>query len=159
MSVNGGTTITPRLGTIVRYTLSEYDVRRIIDNRRNAGWANARGNDPREGDTYPALIVRDWASPEHLDAAREGKINLADGTPVTLEQVITGTSVNIQVFLDGNDTFWATSTSKFDPSVHGRYNLPEGVAGPNDAGAGDTDYSQFWESDPRGHWTDEPVTW
>jgi hypothetical protein len=74
------TNITPRLGEIVLYTLSEQDAKQIIQDRRNAGIAAARGNDPREGDTYPAIIVRDFGQTEeqYRQGIEVGKRNLTD---------------------------------------------------------------------------------
>lgn len=100
----------PTIGRIVHYRLSAEDATQI--NRRRTtgasiaarmktllhtvsdtddkvlGWpvgAQAHiGNEVKEGDTFPMLIVRVWGqSPE--------------------------SAVNGQVFLDGNDVFWATS--------------------------------------------------
>jgi hypothetical protein len=47
-----------------------------------------RGNAAEQGQVFPALVVRDWDEPA--------------GT------------VNLQVFLDGNDTYWATSRTPGD---------------------------------------------
>lgn len=103
----------PSIGRIVHYRLSAQDVEQIMRRRttgksiadrmnleldrlnheRDEGvqafaWpAGAQahiGNDVAEGDAFPMLIVRTWGS--------------------------TATSaVDGQVFLDGNDVFWATS--------------------------------------------------
>ena len=72
------TNITPRLGEIVHYTLSESDARSIIQDRRNAGISTARGNDPHEGDTYPAMIVRCWGQTElqYQQGLERGKLTL-----------------------------------------------------------------------------------
>jgi len=45
---------------MVRYTLTESDAREIRSKRLVAGSASRSGNDAHEGDTYPAMIVRDW---------------------------------------------------------------------------------------------------
>lgn len=92
--------ITPTIGRIVLYCLSAQDAEEI--NRRRTSpdsiakrifaeppaWpvgAQAHiGNGVAVGDVYPAVIVRTWGD-----------------TPDAV--------VNLQVFLDGNDTFWATS--------------------------------------------------
>jgi len=82
---------TPLIGTIVRYTLDEYDVT-AINHRRQAAvrshpfgdietWTHI-GNWVNAGDISPAIVV--YVSGE-------------DNT------------VDLQVFLDGNDTHWATS--------------------------------------------------
>jgi hypothetical protein len=132
------TTITPRLGAIVLYTLSEQDARQIIDERRRAGLGTFRGNDPHEGDTYPAMIVRDWGGDEETRAKyAAGEITKADEarTVITLSQAIDTWSCNLQVFLDGNDTLWVTSRSKFTPA-------PEG-----------------YDADPKGHWSENISAW
>ena len=94
----------PSIGRIVQYRLSAEDAAQI--NRRRttsasiaqrmkygddpqmkawpAGAQAHIGNDAKEGDTFPMLITKVWGS-----------------TPAD--------SVNGQVFLDGNDVFWATS--------------------------------------------------
>lgn len=63
----------PTIGRIVTYVLTEQDAAAI-------GAGNGRCNVPKEGDAYPAMIVRVW-----------------DG------------SVNLQVFYDGDGVLWATS--------------------------------------------------
>jgi hypothetical protein len=71
--------------------------------RRDPGEAGATGhvahvgNQVTAGDVYPAMIVRVWGD-----------------TPES--------AVNLQVHLDGNDTYWATSR------VVGDYAWPERVA-------------------------------
>ena len=87
---------TPTICRIVRYRLTEHDAEQI--NRRRAH-ARAQmqthvanqsgvmvhvGANVKEGDECPMIIVRVWGS-----------------TPES--------AVNGQVFLDGNDLFWATS--------------------------------------------------
>lgn len=78
----------------VRYTLTEEDALQINHRRIDwpreeppEGWpAGAQahfGNQARAGETYPAVVV--------LDIDKDFK--------------------NLQVFLDGNDSFWATSRS------------------------------------------------
>jgi hypothetical protein len=53
------------------------------------------GNEASEGDEYPMLIVRVWASPPDSPATE-------------------ATTVNGQIFLDGNDVLWATSVAQGD---------------------------------------------
>jgi hypothetical protein len=50
------------------------------------------GNRPNQGDAYPAVVVR-------LNHAESG-------------------SVNLQVFLDGSDSYWATSRTEGDEPGH-----------------------------------------
>jgi hypothetical protein len=106
----------PSLGQVVHYTLSGTDAGTINGKRvtQNVTWQQPvtitsagmpmttsfgaaaydfggmkhAGNEVREGDVFPALVVRIWP-----------------------------TSVNLQVFLDGNDTYWATS--RLEASISG----------------------------------------
>ncbi len=96
----------PSIGRIVHYRLSADDVAQI-NRRRTTGASIAErmkygddpqlkawpagaqahiGNEAKEGDTFPMLIVRCWGD-----------------TPTSC--------VNGQVFIDGNDVLWATSVS------------------------------------------------
>ena len=72
----------PGIGTMVTYTLTTEDTL-SINARRFLQSSGRQGNVPAHGDTCPALVV---AVPN-------------PNTP---------TAVNLQVFLDGNDTHWAT---------------------------------------------------
>lgn len=90
----------PTIGRVVHYRLSTQDIEqinrrrtnsksiadRIPENRWPAGAQAHIGNEAKEGDVFPMLIVKCWG-----DTATS--------------------SVNGQVFLDGNDVFWATSRS------------------------------------------------
>lgn len=94
-------TQTPSIGRTVHYTLSEQDAAGINKRRKDAQNLNAAGvtlasqglgpqihtgNAVKEGDVFPMVITRVWGDqPE--------------------------SAVNGQVFLDGNDTLWATSVS------------------------------------------------
>lgn len=142
-------TLTPRLGAIVIYRLSEMDAREIRQRRLARGSANAPGNDALEGMCFPAMIVRDWAAgypAEHGGPARSAEA---------------GATVNLQVFLDGGDTYWTTSRARFDPAVHGmtpddqddQYDRESvsasGLEIPPGAGNGLA----------RGFWTDAPIAW
>lgn len=89
----------PSIGRIVHYCLSSRDADAINRRRDDAMQTLAAlvpeqgvrvagdgkqihvGNIAREGDVYPAIIVRAWNDD----------------------------LLNLQVFLDGNDTYWATS--------------------------------------------------
>ena len=88
----------PTVGRIVLYRLSDIDVSvisRTRDGQRSHVMASdavpgsdvwalvPRGNSVRPSETYPALIVRVF-------------------------DTVSGT-LNLQVFLDGNDSYWATS--------------------------------------------------
>lgn len=102
----------PTVGRIVHYRLSAQDAEQVMRRRTNgksiadrlkssvssateedgviyawpAGAQAHIGNDVKEGDSFPMLIVRCWG-----DTA--------------------SSCVNGQVFLDGNDVLWATSVS------------------------------------------------
>lgn len=83
----------PTIGRIVHYTLSEYDADAIMQRRAAGGtvsdMAAAGGtvaNMVAAGQTYPAMVVRTFG----------------------------GDAANLQVFLDGNDTYWATSRTEGD---------------------------------------------
>ncbi len=98
----------PQVGSQVVYTLASGDAEQINRRRADAdayrrlhpapgataspghpgrtGFVAHFGNQASEGDVYPAVVVRDWDE--------------AAGT------------VNLQVLLDGNDTYWATSRTE-----------------------------------------------
>lgn len=71
----------PTPGRIVLYRLTEDDARHITQQRAHNGQS---GNYVREGDRYPAIVVRVFS-----------------GNPDDV--------ANLKVFLDGEDTHWATS--------------------------------------------------
>lgn len=98
-----GTATAPRatIGRIVHYTLSEED-REEITRRRTTGASIAErikegqwpigaqahiGNSVGSSEVYPAMVVREWD----------------------------GDMVNLRVFLDGSDEYWATSRHMEDP--------------------------------------------
>lgn len=97
----------PSVGRIVHYQISQYDAAEINSRRSDAqafrrsldhanpiqagergrtGHVEHTGNQVSEGDIYPALVVRTFG----------------------------GTTVNLHVLLDGNDTYWATSRVEGD---------------------------------------------
>lgn len=67
------------IGRIVHYTLAAGDADQIKIARQDSGGS---GNQVAEGDVYPAMVVRTFGGPA---------------------------TANLQVHLDGTDTFWATS--------------------------------------------------
>ena len=92
----------PTIGRIVHYTLSEQDAT-LISSRRaasNPGGVFAR-NPVSPGDTYPAMIVRVFSGSEN--------------------------GANLQVYLDGDDTYWATSRCEGEPGEPGRWIWPPRV--------------------------------
>ena len=99
--------MTPTIGRIVHYCLTEHDAE-SINRRRVVRYLGSDtsshtlvlnvGNHASEGDVFPAMIVRVWP-----------------------------TSVNAQVQLDGNDTLWVTSVTEEDGAVPGRWFWPPRV--------------------------------
>lgn len=95
----------PSIGRIVHYTLTDLDAdavnRRRKDSERNRGkqtedalgYVAHIGNQATAGDVFPMMIVRVWGE-----------------TPQS--------SVNGQVFLDGNDVLWVTSRSEGEGPGH-----------------------------------------
>ncbi|MDF2915919.1 MAG: hypothetical protein K0S70_136 [Microbacterium sp.] len=140
------TNIHPLLGAHVLYTLDDNDVRQIVNNRRQAGQAAQRGNDPRAGDVLPAVIVKVFGSPS-LEAMLDQVVpELTEPVEASLREAWKAQErdrhVNLQVHLDGNDTLWVTSRTEFNPEQHGRR---------NDADQDVTGVGR-WIPDPRGHW-------
>ncbi len=87
---------TPTIGRIVHYKLTKGDAQEIQRKRLQAGHATFSGNTAAEGDVFPALIVRVWDEPKP--------------------------SVQLQVFPDGNDTYWATS--RYEGAEAGQWAWP-----------------------------------
>jgi len=91
--------MTPTIGRIVHYTLSEQDADAINKRRSDAslnlrsiresaqGYIAHFGNSVAAGDVFPLIITRTWGD-----------------TPES--------HVNGQVMLDGNDTLWACSVKE-----------------------------------------------
>jgi len=91
----------PTIGRLVHYTLTAADAEQINRRRKDAannrrkhnedalGYIGYVGNSAAEGDVYPMLITRTWGTTED-------------------------SSVNGQVFLDGNDALWVTSVGQGD---------------------------------------------
>lgn len=86
----------PSIGRIVHYRLTEQDANDINRRRKDfhtsrsaedrTGFVGHVGNSAAEGDPYPAIIVRVWNE--------------------------STTTCNLQVLLDGADTYWATSRAE-----------------------------------------------
>lgn len=93
--------ITPTIGRIVLYTLGAIDAELINNSRRPVtGLVVSVGNKAQAGDVFPAMVVR-----------------VFPGADV----------VNLQVLLDGNDTYWATSVSEGPPSEQRAWHWPPRV--------------------------------
>lgn len=115
------------IGRTVHYVLNKEDAEQINRRRttgasiaeRIAGWpigAQAHiGNTVAEGMEFPAMCVRDWSQPGETNDPDRGDI------PVV---------INLQVFLDGNDVYWATirhedqNTDKKQPPTPGTWHWP-----------------------------------
>jgi hypothetical protein len=80
----------PTPGQRVMYMLNENDAA-AIRNQRIAANGGTIGNHAEAGQTYPATVVRTFFG---------------------------GTSANLQVQLDGPDTYWATSRSEGEGDGH-----------------------------------------
>ncbi|WP_371579484.1 hypothetical protein [Streptomyces sp. NBC_01314] len=88
----------PSIGRIVHYRLSEHNAEQINQGRKDfhengraqagSGFVGHVGNWAAEGDVFPAVVVQ-----------------VFDEATVT---------ANLQVLLDGNDTYWATSAAEGD---------------------------------------------
>ena len=104
----------PTIGRIVHYRLTDQEAVEI-NRRRTTGTAIGErikadkwplgaqahiGNQVSAGDTFPAMIVKTWGKTE-------------------------GSCCQLQVFLDGNDTLWATSRSEGD--LAGMWSVPPRV--------------------------------
>ncbi|MDN4644936.1 hypothetical protein [Arthrobacter sp. PsM3] len=102
----------PTIGRIVHYTLTEQEAAHVNKRRADAKNLNGAGvtlasqelgpqihigNSASAGDVFPAIIVRVWPQ----------------------------SSVQLQVFLDGNDTLWVTSRT--EGSGDGRWSWPPRV--------------------------------
>jgi len=114
---------TPTIGRIVHYKLSAQDAEAINRRREDAvrtlnpapgigrsadGDQVHVGNRVSEGDVFPMMITRVWG----LDL---------DAQAPTAERLVNG-----QVFLDGNDVYWATSVHEGDGVRHYRWPLAVG---------------------------------
>ena len=88
-------------GQTVLFTISEQQAKQINAQRTQAGHATKTGNVAREGDSFPLIVVRVWSHE----------------------------SVNGQLFLDGNDTYWVCSANHEDPALpagqYGKWRWPE----------------------------------
>lgn len=82
----------PSIGRIVHYRLSEYDAE-MINGVRNHPDGHGRGNTAVAGQAFPAMVVHTFG----------------------------GHAANLQVFLDGTDTYWATSRTTGDDNGQWRW--------------------------------------
>lgn len=101
--------MTPSPGRIVHYTLNQTDADAINRRRKdfasrpggpgNEGFQGHVGNSASPGQTYPAMVVACWGGPR----------------------------ANLQVFLDGNDAYWATSRAEGEAGEQGAWIWPPRV--------------------------------
>ena len=99
----------PTVGRIVHYRLSKRDAEQI-NRRRTDGASIAK-----------RITAEKWpvGAQAHIgNTVREG-----DSLPLLIVAINSVTSINGQVFLDGNDTFWAISVSE-GPEA-GQWSWPE----------------------------------
>jgi hypothetical protein len=92
----------PSIGRIVHYTLNQQDADEI--NKRRADFQAFRSN--FSGPSAPGQAGADGHIAHIGNHAQEG-----DVCPAMIVRLFhpETTTANLQVFLDGNDTFWATS--------------------------------------------------
>lgn len=94
--------MTPTIGRIVHYTLTEQDAMLIASRRAAIAFPAGivtSANRVSPGDTYPAVVVRTFG----------------------------GDAANLKVLLDGDDTYWATSRTEGEPGEQGRWIWPPRV--------------------------------
>lgn len=104
--------ITPTVGRNVHYVLSEQDALKI----------NGRRTD---GASIQDRILEDkW--PCGAQAHIGNKACAGDILPAMVVKVLPNEQVNLQVFLDGNDVFWATTRAEAAPGrmEPGRWHWP-----------------------------------
>lgn len=114
------TAASSRVGARVLYMLSEPDARDIFQKRRQAGWATKTGNEPREGQVVPGIIVADWYHPLTASQLPDAELTEEKLAALNAERQA-ASSVNIQVFLDGDDGYWVTSRSMWTESTGAEY--------------------------------------
>lgn len=88
----------PTVGRIVHYALTAADAEMI--NRRRADYDAHRRSQPRPATGHIAHVG---------NHAAEGDVCAA-----TIVRTFDGHAANLQVHLDGNDTYWATSRTEGD---------------------------------------------
>jgi hypothetical protein len=102
----------PSIGRIVHYRLSDYDAAAINKRRADANNPDANGVTLARQETGAQI--------HHGNHAAVG-----DVCPAMVVQTFGGDAANLQVFLDGNDTYWATSRPNGDDN--GTWHWPERV--------------------------------
>lgn len=84
-----------KIGQVGLYKIADYDVDKIT-RQRMSGQAGFCGNTINKGDVYPMMITRLWGPGDNPETLIQG-----------------------QVFLDGNDSMWATSVHQCGPLSEG----------------------------------------
>lgn len=105
-------------------------------------WVVGAHHDGRRGEETIAKI-RAWQEAHGLFATGDwGPAEEEALKQDRMDQV----SVNLQVFLDGTDSFWATSRSLFLPHTHGTWARVF-----SETETPDKDNPEDWTKDPKGH--------
>lgn len=93
----------PSVGRIVHYVLTDYDAAAI--NKRRSDFQAFRSN--FSGPSDPGQAGADGHMAHVGNHAAEGQVCAA-----IIVRIFGGPAVNLQVILDGNDTYWATSRTE-----------------------------------------------
>lgn len=95
----------PTIGRIVHYTLGTTDADDINRRRHDAGAFRRSLTGPIEaGERGRTGHVEHYGNP----------VTAGDVYPAVIVRTFGGTTVNLQVLLDGNDHYWATSRTEGD---------------------------------------------
>lgn len=108
--------VTPTVGRIVHYTLSEADAKAI--NRRRSDFLAFRSN--LSGPSGPGQAGADGHVAHIGNHASTGDVCAA----TVVRTFGPSSAANLQVHLDGNDTYWATSRCEAIESTPGSWNWP-----------------------------------
>lgn len=145
------------VGLPVAFMLTQYQVDEIVKARIAKGKSTYRANDVHDGQIVAGIIVNDWYKrvtdewiADHPDMATQAKL---DDERRSAER-----PVNIQILLDGDESYWVTSATRFDPEkhismlnvdgnrinvyIHGKQQMDYWL---------ENDYTEP-EADARGHW-------
>jgi hypothetical protein len=104
------------IGRIVHYTLTEDDAKAINKRRADFREFNDKIRSQRRGFPAPAGEPGATGHIGHIgNETREGEV-----CPAMIVRVFTSNTIyaNIQVFLDGNDTYWVGSRTEGDGPGH-----------------------------------------
>lgn len=108
----------PRLGMDVLYTATQADVAAMKSRREDAtAFARRAAQTAREaeGAAEPVKILPgDLAGRSGHQAHVGNELEVGRSYAAKIVRLWSGTTANLQVFLDGNDTLWVTSVSEGD---------------------------------------------